>query len=122
MSSEQYKTHSDVYDPQKIISEFNQRLTTGLQQTIAEYRQQHGNYISADTARELSMEYAQSRESCTALTGATQSGATKIAEAIFMDAIQCAENDGKTVIFTSGGSGVGKTTVIEDVAKINAAI
>lgn len=103
------------FDNQGVADRFNDRVNNNSEETINEYRAKYGNYISADAARELSPEYAASRESKTALTGATQSGATKLANDLFMDAISRPENAEKIVLFTSGGSGVGKTTVMEDV-------
>jgi len=81
---------------------------------IARYREEFGNRISTDDAAELFAEYNASRDARTANRVAVQKAAQWIARQVYDRALeQPLTKDGR-VVFTSGGTGSGKTTAVRN--------
>ena len=72
---------------------------------------QGGKVLNIDTARELSPDYATSRESRALLSPAVHEPASFFIKQLYADRLAEMPPD-STVMFTSGGTGVGKSTAI----------
>jgi hypothetical protein len=97
-----------------------ERARVNLRQNLAAlteaYRSKFGNEISTDNAREIvSPEYAASRDARTLWSRATQKPAGALADHLYGEGIRNPDPaKPRIVVFTSGGTGVGKTTALRD--------
>ena len=97
-----------------------QRAYVNLQENLpalAEaYRSKFGNEISTDNAREIvSPEYAASRDGRTRWSRATQKPAGALADRLYDEGIRSPDpSKPQIVLFTSGGTGAGKTTALKN--------
>lgn len=78
------------------------------------YRKKFGTEIGTDNAREIvSQEYAESREARTRWSRATQKPAGALSDYLFEEALRNPDPSKRAVVvFTAGGTGAGKTTVL----------
>ncbi len=81
---------------------------------VEAYRKKFGTEIGTDNAREIvSAEYAESLESRTRWSRATQKPAGALSDYLFEEALRNPDpTRRKWVVFTAGGTGAGKTTAI----------
>jgi hypothetical protein len=79
-----------------------------------EYRKKFGTEIGTDNAREIvSKEYAESLESRTRWSRATQKPAGALSDYLFEEALRSPDpENARVVVFTAGGTGAGKTTAL----------
>lgn len=98
--------------------EIERRATDNLQQNlpglVEEYRKKYGSEISTDNARDIvSPEYAESAEGATRWSRATQRPAGALADYLYEDSLRNPDaSKPRVVVFTSGGTGAGKTTAL----------
>lgn len=83
---------------------------------VAEYRKQFGNVFAADDAAELFDAYGKSEESRAGLHQAIHESSRWLRDAAFDKALADPKSP-KRVIFTSGGSASGKSTVVPQLLK-----
>lgn len=81
---------------------------------IGGYRQRFGLIVGTDYARELFAEYSASIESRLKFAAAIRRSASRVASAVFAQVLS--ERGKGMVLFTAGGTGVGKTTAIRSQA------
>lgn len=110
----------------KALSELDRQIETRLADKIAkdypaavaEYNalteSQGGKVLNVDTARELSPDYATSKESRALLSPAVHEPSSFFIKQLYADRLAEMPPDG-TVMFTSGGTGAGKSSAIEQV-------
>ncbi len=82
---------------------------------------QGGKVLNVDTARELSPDYATSKESRALLSAAVHEPASHFIKQVYADRLAELPPD-STVMFTSGGTGAGKSTAINDVPSVREAM
>lgn len=82
---------------------------------------QGGKVLNVDTARELSPDYSTSRESRSLLSSAVHEPASYFIKRIYADKLAEMPSGG-TVMFTSGGTGAGKSTAINNVQSVKGAM
>src|ERR1017187_991466 len=101
-------------------SAVEERANVNLQQNLPAlteaYRNKFGNEISTDNAREIvSPEYAASKEGRTQWGRATQKPASALADHLYEQGIRNPDpSRPRIVLFTSGGTGAGKTTALRN--------
>jgi hypothetical protein len=101
-------------------SAVEERANVNLQQNLPAlteaYRNKFGNEISTDNAREIvSPEYAASKEGRTQWGRATQKPASALADHLYEQGIRNPDpSRPRIVVFTSGGTGAGKTTALRN--------
>lgn len=76
-----------------------------------------GKVLNVDTARELSPDYGTSRESRSLLSAAVHEPASHFIKQLYAEKLAELPK-GATVMFTSGGTGAGKSTAINDVPSV----
>lgn len=117
----------------KALSELDRQIETRLADklakdypaAVAEYNAlpdaQGGKVLNVDTARELSPGYATSKESRALLSPAVHEPASFFIKQLYADRLAEMPPD-STVMFTSGGTGSGKSTAINGVESVRAAM
>jgi hypothetical protein len=105
----------------EIHTSFKSWVTGNMQQAVAAYRKRFGNVINVDDARELSPDYAHSKESRTAFANAVQSGAGELAWNAYTQMLEEPPPPGKSplVAFLAGGAGSGKSSAVGNVPGLN---
>lgn len=90
---------------------FNRIDTEGLGALVNEYFNKFGRVINTDNARELSPEYAATKESRSRLAAAVHEPSSEVAKAAYREALASPVQEGKdpVVLFTAGGTGAGKS-------------
>jgi hypothetical protein len=82
---------------------------------VEEYVRRFGNLVSADNAKELSPDYAASKETRALYSVAVHEPSRFLAEKVYEELLRRPAREGQedVAIFTAGGPGAGKTTAIE---------
>lgn len=109
-------THNMTPDEAKVEQSFREAVENRTDKMVRAYRKRFGNVVSADDAKELSPEYAESTESRAALNRVVHRSSSALAGAVYRRMIQEPPPAGKEpdVVFLAGATGVGKTTVRKD--------
>jgi hypothetical protein len=89
---------------------FEGRLAANPDALVKEYEKRFGNVVNTDAARELSPEYSASNESRAALASTVHEPASALAKLVYERKLARPPRKDKTVTFTGGGTGAGKTT------------
>ena len=98
----------------EVEARFAELVQTRLDALIKEYHAGFGNVIDTDRAREFCPEYCRSKASRTRFSRAVYQPAKALADEIYRRNIRAAEaENGWRILFTSGGTGVGKSTALE---------
>lgn len=95
-------------EEQEINDRFQKDLEENYEERKAQYLKEHGTVFDTDRARSLSPDY---NESPALTSGATQVPAREFVNKIYQEELkkQAPEGKSNTVMFMSGGPGVGKT-------------
>lgn len=89
-------------------------LSTKTDEAIARYQKEFGNVLNTDNARELSPDYAATKDSRSMLSAAVHEPASWLVKEIYRQELAKPAPAGKdnVVAFTAGGTGAGKTSAI----------
>lgn len=100
----------------KIESRLAEKIANDYPSAVMEYNAlpdaMGGKVLNVDTARELSPDYATSKESRALLSAAVHEPASYFIKQVYADRLAEMPPD-STVMFTSGGTGAGKSSAIE---------
>jgi len=109
-------------DERTVETRFRDWVWGNLDEAVAEYRRRFGTIISTDDARELSPDYAASKESRSQFSRAVHEPARFLAKQVYERMLKEPAPKGKPdlVVFTAGGTGAGKTSSIRDVPWLKA--
>ncbi len=101
-------------DESEVEERFAAAVRENLKEIIAEYYARFGNVIDTDRAREFSKDYCASKESRTRFSRVSYTPAKVVADEIYRRQIEGGFEGGSgRILFTSGGTGVGKSTALE---------
>ncbi|GEM_PF-5176390 len=107
------KTETLSADEAEVEARFAALVQTHLDEIIAEYEARFGSVIDTDRAREFSPDYCASKASRTRYSQAVYQPAKALADEIFRrEIIKVAPAEGWRILFTSGGTGAGKSTAL----------
>lgn len=107
------KTESLSAEEAEVEARFAALVQTRLDEIIAEYEARFGRVIDTDRAREFSPDYCASKASRTRFSRAVYQPAKALADEIFQREIrEAAPSEGWRILFTSGGTGAGKSTAL----------
>lgn len=102
----------------KVETRLAEKITNDYPAAVMEYNAlpdaMGGKVLNVDTARELSPDYATSKDSRALLSAAVHEPASYFIKQIYADRLAEMPPD-STVMFTSGGTGAGKSTAIKGV-------
>ena len=102
----------------EVEARFAALVQTRLDAIIAEYHARFGNVIDTDRAREFCPEYGRSQTSRTRFSRAVYQPAKALADEIYRRSIRSADAaEGWRILFTSGGTGVGKSTALASLSE-----
>ena len=97
----------------EVEARFAELVQTRLDALIARYHARFGNVIDTDRAREFCPDYCHSKASRTRFSRAVYQPAKALADEIYRRIIRTVEAaSGWRILFTSGGTGVGKSTAL----------
>lgn len=100
-------------DEAEVEARFAAQIQGRLDETIAEYLARFGAVIDTDRARELCAHYSASKATRTRFSRAVYNPAKALADEIYRREIRkAAPPEGWRILFTSGGTGVGKSTAL----------
>lgn len=105
-----------AFDRQRASDEARTQLASDPEGFIAAYRHNFGNVFSADEASELFACYAQSFESRARFHSAIHESSRSLRDQTFAQALRESDSP-RRVIFTQGGSGSGKSTIVPALLK-----
>ena len=101
-------------DESKVEERFAAVIQEHLEEIITDYHARFDNVIDTDRAREFSQDYCASIESRARFSRASYNPAKALADEIYRRKIANGfEKRPARIFFTSGGTGVGKTTALE---------
>ena len=107
------KTETLSADEAEVEARFAVLVQTRLDEIIAEYEARFGSVIDTDRAREFSPDYCTSKVSRTRYSRAVYQPAKALADEIYRREIcKSAGSKMRRVLFTSGGTGAGKSTAL----------
>ncbi len=110
------RNESSLSPEERTVEErFAQAVEGDPQKYVDEYRQRFGNVVSSDLSKEMSPDYNATRESRSAHSRSAHEPASAVAKLAWKEMLaEPPETNGTngTVVFTSGGTGVGKTSAI----------
>ena len=107
------KTETLSADEAEVEARFAVLVQTRLDEIIAEYEARFGSVIDTDRAREFSPDYCTSKVSRTRYSRAVYQPAKALADEIYRREIcKSADSKMRRVLFTSGGTGAGKSTAL----------
>ena len=107
------KTESLSAAEAEVEARFAALVQTRLDEIIAEYEARFGSVIDTDRAREFSPDYCASKASRTRFSRAVYQPAKALADEIYQWEIRrAAPLEGWRILFTSGGTGAGKSTAL----------
>jgi hypothetical protein len=96
--------------PQAAGRAFAKRLRGNRAGLVDEYVRRFGSEVNTDKARELSPHYSASPESRARLAAEVHEPASATAKAVYAKLLEQAAERDRTVTFTAGGTGAGKST------------
>ena len=97
----------------EVEARFAAQIQGRLDAIIAEYLARFGNVIDTDQARELCADYTATKATRTRFSRAVYNPATALADEIYRrEILKTAPPEGWRILFTSGGTGVGKSTAL----------
>ena len=97
---------------------FAAQIQGRLDETIAEYLAQFGTVIDTDRARELCADYRATEATRARFSRAVYNPAKALADEIYRREIRgTAPRERRRILFTSGGTGAGKSTALDWLAK-----
>lgn len=96
-------------------------LTDNNAKAIQDYKDANGNVLNTDLARELSPDYAASKDSRSQFAAAVHEPSSALVKQMYAQDLASPVGEGKMplVLFTAGGTGAGKTSAIMDVPGVN---
>ena len=107
------KTETLSADEAEVEARFAALVQTRLDEIIAEYEARFGSVIDTDRAREFSPDYCASKASRTRYSRAVYQPAKALADEIYRrEILKAAPAEGWRILFTSGGTGAGKSTAL----------
>lgn len=116
---------ADNLQPQDRIIEsvFAEKIASDYPAVVDEYSalsdSQGGKILNVDTAREMSPDYSAGRDARSLLSSAVHEPASYFIKQLYADKLAAMPKD-STVMFTSGGTGAGKSTAINNVSEVKA--
>ena len=107
------KTESLSAEEAEVEARFAALVQSRLDEIIAAYEARFGTVIDTDRAREFSPDYCASKASRTRFSRAVYQPAKALADEIYRREIRKgAPAEQRRIVFTSGGTGAGKSTVL----------
>lgn len=107
------KTETLSAEEANVEARFAALVQTRPDEIIAEYEARFGRVIDTDRAREFSPDYCASKASRTRYSRAVYQPAKALADEIFRrEILKAAPAAGWRILFTSGGTGAGKSTAL----------
>ncbi len=107
------KTESLSAEEAEVEARFAALVQSRLDEIIAEYEARFGGVIDTDRAREFSPDYCASKASRTRFSRAVYRPAKALADEIYRREIRKgAPAEPRRILFTSGGTGAGKSTTL----------
>jgi hypothetical protein len=107
------KTESFSAEEAEVEARFAALVEARLDEIIAQYEVRFGSVVDTDRAREFSPDYCASKASRTRFSRAVYQPAKALADEIFRREIRkVAPSEGWRILFTSGGTGAGKSTAL----------
>lgn len=102
-----------------VETKFRSYLANNFEEAVSEYDRKFGKKINTDNARELSRDYALSKDTRSLFAQATYLPATWFADKLFKMRLQEEPKAGEEarVLFTAGGPGAGKSSALESSAQ-----
>ena len=99
-----------------VESRFADYLANNTDEAIARYQKEFGKIINTDNARELSEDYAASKDSRSRLSAAVHEPASWLTKEIYRRELakQPTEGEKPVVLFTAGGTGAGKSSAMKE--------
>ncbi len=100
----------------KVTQEAETMVKTNTKGLVDQYVKKYGHVINTDDARELFPGYAANR----ALSADVHESASTVAKAVYANALDTRKGVGNnTVLFTAGGTGVGKTSAVKSLGNLD---
>ena len=105
-------------DEAEVEARFAAQIQGRLDETIAEYLARFGTVIDTDRARELCADYSATKATRTRFSRAVYNPAKALADEIYRREIRrTAPLKRRRILFTSGGTGAGKSTALDWLAE-----